>query len=200
MSGFARIWDLTSIPIFLFLIIIIIITIIIIIIIIIIIVIIPKPSAYLISVISFKVPLTVLFLNTVEPLLSGIVLSVHPVSCESPDILSPQTLYFTSCKCSPLFNGRGRPWLNPNGLFALSFIISFYWGTCIKRSSQHSSWVIGQYKFDCGRFQLFGKLERWLKEPFIPYLHLLSIKRVFKRRNVSSETLLFRLNLHSRSA
>ena len=123
---------------------------------------------YLISVISFKVPLTVLFLNTVVLLLSGIVLSVHPVSCESPEILSPQTLYFTSFKCLPLFNGRGRPWLNPNGLFALSFIISFYWGTCIKRSSQHSSWVIGQYKFDCGRFQLFGKLERWLKEPFIP--------------------------------
>ena len=62
--------------------------------------------------------------NTVEPVLSGPVLSGHPLLSgqlsKSRKLLPLITVILTSIKRSPLLSGRGHPLLSPDELFLLS--------------------------------------------------------------------------------
>ena len=61
---------------------------------------------------------------TVEPVLSGPVLSGHPLLSgqlsKSRKLLPLITVILTSIKRSPLLSGRGHPLLSPDELFLLS--------------------------------------------------------------------------------
>ena len=62
--------------------------------------------------------------STVEPVLSGPVLSGHPLLSgqlsKSRKLLPLITVILTSIKRSPLLSGRGHPLLSPDELFLLS--------------------------------------------------------------------------------
>ena len=62
--------------------------------------------------------------NTVEPVLSGPVLSGHPLLSgqlsKSRKLLPLITVILTCIKRSPLLSGRGHPLLSPDELFLLS--------------------------------------------------------------------------------
>ena len=64
------------------------------------------------------------FTTTVEPVLSGPVLSGHPLLSgqlsKSRKLLPLITVILTSIKRSPLLSGRGHPLLSPDELFLLS--------------------------------------------------------------------------------
>ena len=63
-------------------------------------------------------------MNTVEPVLSGTVLSGHPLLSgqlsKSRKLLPLITVILTCIKRSPLLSGRGHPMLSPSELFLLS--------------------------------------------------------------------------------
>ena len=65
------------------------------------------------------------FKATVEPVLSGPVLSSHPLLSgqlsKSRKLLPLITVILTSIKRSPLLSGRGHPLLSPDKLFLLSW-------------------------------------------------------------------------------
>ena len=65
-----------------------------------------------------------LYLSTVEPVLSGTVLSGHPLLSgqlsRSRKLCPFIIVILTSIKRSPLLSGRGHPLLSPNELFLLS--------------------------------------------------------------------------------
>ena len=62
--------------------------------------------------------------NTVKPVLSGTVLSGHPLLggqlSKSRKLCPLIIVIFSSIKRSPLLSGRGHPLLSPNKLFLLS--------------------------------------------------------------------------------
>ena len=80
---------------------------------------------------SFTIYLRPFNRDTVEPVLSGTLLSGHSFLSsrlsKSRTFFPVVTIIFTSTKRSPLLEGRSHLWLSPNSLFVL-------YSTCIERS------------------------------------------------------------------